>query len=195
MKKYQNDAPRLKVLKEAISYYEHFDLGMESAFSWYDVSIDSKFTSCEGNQDLNWNGAGYKTILDLMMQKFPDPKAALPIDDKILLNKEVKRINWKTNERQLISVHCSDGSLYEADYVIFTPSVGVLKTQHKSLFEPRLPENKITAIENTGLGAVIKVVLEFPMRWWNDSSYSLLWSEEDAEKLAKEFPNQPIHVI
>lgn len=183
-------------MKDAISYFEHYLIGYESAFNWYDVSVSTEYIFSEGDQALNWNGMGYKTILEILMEKYPDPNKALPIDDKILLNKEVKTINWKTNSEQTVSINCNDSTKYEADYVIFTPSVGVLKTQHTTLFEPQLPTRKITAIENIGIGAVVKVVLQFPDKWWKDDDYtfSMIWSNEDKQKLLKEFPNEPVHV-
>lgn len=62
-----------------------------------------------------------------------------------MFNKLVSKIEYAGDGQ--VKIKTSDGSDYTADYVIFTPSLGVLKANHKSLFEPNLPANKINAIE------------------------------------------------
>ncbi|XP_055316330.1 peroxisomal N(1)-acetyl-spermine/spermidine oxidase-like isoform X2 [Sitodiplosis mosellana] len=67
-----------------------------------------------------------------------------------------------------ISVKCSDGSLYTADHVIVTFSLGVLKKVHKTLFHPNLPPSIQLAIESIGFETINKVFMEFDNPWWND---------------------------
>ncbi|KAK9700999.1 Flavin containing amine oxidoreductase [Popillia japonica] len=114
------------------------------------------------------------------MQKFPNSSIPLPIDDKIILNKEVQKIVWDSKEDAVI-VKCLDGSWYHGDHVIFTPSLGVLKEKHGQLFEPQLPIQKQHAIEKLGIGAVMKIMLRFDKPWWPDTfkGASFVWSSED----------------
>lgn len=114
----------------------------------------------------------------------------LPLDDKILLNKEVTKIVWDNNatNRNGVTVSCSDGSVSNADHIIVTASVGVLKKFHQSMFVPELPAYKINSIEGIGLGTVNKILLKFPTKWWPDDlkGISLLWADEDKADLKKE---------
>ncbi|KAJ6636279.1 Peroxisomal N(1)-acetyl-spermine/spermidine oxidase [Pseudolycoriella hygida] len=117
------------------------------------------------------------------MKKRPDPSKALPVDEKILFNKEVTNIDWNSNE---VIVKCADGSEYRADHVIVTVSLGFLKQNYKTLFTPQLPEKKVNAIENTGFGTLGKIFLEFEEPFWptvNWTAYFFLWKKEDRDKL------------
>jgi len=49
-------------------------------------------------------------------------------------------------------VHCNDGTKYQADHVVSTVSLGVLKEVHTTLFQPPLSLEKINAIEVKCLG-------------------------------------------
>lgn len=101
------------------------------------------------------------------------------MESKILTNKEVVNINW---DGDVVTLRCSDDSEYSADYVIFTASLGVLKDRHSTLFTPPLPDNKISAIENSEYGSLEKIFLEFTEPFWDISDdfsqYSILWTQE-----------------
>jgi hypothetical protein len=73
----------------------------------------------------------------------------LPLSDRIFLNKAVTSIDWDseaTSEKK-IQVTCEDGSLYPADFVLVTASLGFLKSNMHSLFIPALPPFKKRAIQ------------------------------------------------
>ena len=98
-----------------------------------------------------------------------------------MLNKTVTNIQWNQNKPM---VTCIDGSSYTADHIVFTPSLGVLKARHQSLFTPQLPSDKIRAIENVAFGTLEKMFLEFSTPFWPQNSsdwvqYSILWTQED----------------
>ena len=65
------------------------------------------------------------------------------------------------NQGERIRIKLKDDSFVEADYVIFTPSVGVLKwvLSLMNFFEPYLPIDKFKAIESLGFGSVAKIIL------------------------------------
>jgi spermine oxidase len=124
-------------------------------------------------------------------KKRPDPTKYLDIDSKIQLNKEVINIQWNPNgKNEKVIITCSDDSKFEADHVIVTVSLGVLKDRHVKLFNPNLPEDKIKAISNYGFGTLDKIFLEFSEPFWpkNDkkfSGYSFLWSKKDIDEVQK----------
>ncbi|CAH0757949.1 unnamed protein product [Diatraea saccharalis] len=146
---------------------------------------------CEGEPTLNWKGRGYKTILDVLLNRHPDPAKEIPVE--ILLNKEVDSIRWgtiqfgKDSTKSLVHVTCKDGSLFMANSVIITIPLGVLKERHHHLFKPSLPANKITAINNLDFCILDKIYVEFTEAWWSKApaQFNILWREEDKQKFSE----------
>uniref|UniRef100_A0A0C9PGX1 Smox_2 protein n=1 Tax=Fopius arisanus TaxID=64838 RepID=A0A0C9PGX1_9HYME len=142
----------------------------------------------DGDQQLNWKTGTYGIILDLLMRKYPDPEEELPIVNSTLFNKKVSRIEYKGDGP--VKVKTSDGDVYMADCVIFTPSLGVLKANHKNLFVPHLPPSKINAIEHIGMGHVGKIYLYYDEPWWTKDLSNfyrfLIWTEDDEKELASD---------
>ncbi|KRT84660.1 hypothetical protein AMK59_580, partial [Oryctes borbonicus] len=168
-----------RIAKDFLAFFQSYVISSEGSFSWFEPSAESDFRECPGDFGLNWDGRGFKTILDLMMRKFPNTSTPLPIDDKIILNKEVQKIVWDSKDDGVI-VKCTDGSWYHGEQVIFTPSLGVLKERHSSMFEPQLPMRKQVAIEKLGIGAVMKIMLLFDTTWWPSTftGAGFVWSFE-----------------
>lgn len=106
------------------------------------------------------------------------------MESKILLNKEVSKIDW-TNERA--AVKCSDGSWYDADHVLVTVSLGVLKENFKTWFSPQLPAYKENAIRGLSFGTVDKIFLEFDKPFWEENwaGFSILWRTNDSQEIRK----------
>lgn len=126
-----------------------------------------------------------KSLTPLTLQK----SSKLPASEKVLLNKHVEKISWGDSVR----VECSDGSVYSAPHAIVTVSLGVLKENHGKMFAPKLPLYKQNAIEGLSFGAIDKILLRFPSRWWPEEckGFSLAWTKEDRENLIREFPHGP----
>lgn len=85
----------------------------------------------------------------------------MPFSDRIFLNKAVDSIKWdatSTNHKSGIKVTCEDGSLYLADFVIVTSSLGFLKVNSDKLFIPALPVQKKRAIQ---------VIIDSFSNWFN----------------------------
>ncbi|XP_012548870.1 spermine oxidase [Bombyx mori] len=146
---------------------------------------------CEGEFLLNWRGRGYKTLLDVLLNKYPDPNEAIPV--QILLNKHVECIRWGTSQPShqispLVQVKCTDGSLYAAKSVIVTLPLAVLKETHAQLFSPPLPQDKINSINSLHYCVLDKIYIEFTTPWWPKSAgkFVILWQEEDKAKFTKE---------
>jgi spermine oxidase len=192
IQKYSGDSKKIKILNEALRLAEKVSLMIDGAFSWLDTSTVKHYERSEGHQLLVWKGRGYRTVLDVLTGAFPDPERKLPIEDKILLNKQVSKIVWNGDSQ--VVVHTSDNSSYNADHVIFTPSVGVLKELKDSLFTPSLPSSKQDAIEAIGIAGVMKIVMHFETEWWkgDDVIFSFIWREEDLLNIAAEFSAGPV---
>lgn len=96
---------------------------------------------------------------------------------------EVASITWADNVgSKNVTVTCSDGKELHADHVIVTCSLGVLKTQHASLFRPPLPPAKAAAIESMGFGTVNKIILVYERPFWpGTGAIKFAWGEEEEE--------------
>ena len=101
---------------------------------------------------------GYGKLIENLLSKLPK--------DVVKYNKEVINISYRTKDSDFgfsspCKITCKDGKHYEADYVVFTGSIGVLKNNHNKLFEPSLPLPYINSIENLGYDAVDKIMFQF----------------------------------
>lgn len=109
----------------------------------------------------------------------------MDVDSRIQLNKEVTNIKWNPLARnEKVEISCADGSKYQADHVIFTASLGVLKARHNQIFTPNLPAEKIKAIENIGFGTLDKIFIEYETPFWpagdkEFGSYAFVWKSSD----------------
>ncbi|XP_050297058.1 spermine oxidase-like [Anthonomus grandis grandis] len=178
------DDKEKEVLSNTMDTITSYISGYDSPLDLHDLKSTTLFQTSKGDQTLNWDGHGYKTILEIMMQKYPDPTKQLPIDDKILLSHKVANVSWQDGNK--VKVVTENNTMFEADHVIFTPSLGVLKASHQHIFKPQLPEEKIEAIKNMGYGAIAKVIVHFPERWWGNTTWwSFIWTKEDREKLTE----------
>jgi spermine oxidase len=120
----------------------------------------------------------------------PNASEHLDVDTKIQLNKEVTNIQWDPSVKNgKVIVTCADDSKFEADYVIFTGSLGVLKDRHDKLFTPNLPTEKIDTIKNMGFGTLDKIFLEFEEPFWNKFANGtfryqfFLWKQSDIDEI------------
>lgn len=139
-----------------------------SAKYWGRYSFNGE--SCQAHYNFK-NGFG--SLIDCLTSE---------LNNKLIqYNKEVTEIhvhkhqievnnNLRPSSRKIpnISVKCSDGSLYTADHVIVTFSLGVLKEVHKTLFHPTLPSSIHLAIDSIGFETINKVFMEFEFPWWHD---------------------------
>ncbi|XP_053306603.1 peroxisomal N(1)-acetyl-spermine/spermidine oxidase-like [Spea bombifrons] len=130
---------------------------------------------------------GYESLVNQI-------KSTLP-DDSILLNKAVKTVHWNGsyqngsyqthNSRSFpVMVECEDGETFVADHVIVTVPLGFLKERTASFLSPKLPPNKVKAIQNMGFGTNNKVFLEFKEPFWEPDCeiIQLVWEGESPLK-------------
>ncbi|XP_057191332.1 spermine oxidase-like [Triplophysa rosa] len=156
----------------------------EACSSLYEVSAAqiSNYTEHEGGFFNTLGLGGYRAVLDVLLKDLPT--------GTIQCNAEVKTIQWDLikegeSEEHPVRITCENGQSYDADHVIVTASLGVLKDKADTMFEPSLPESKLNAIQNLGFGTVDKIFLYFAEKFWPDdcSTIQMVWEEgpEDAD--------------
>ncbi|XP_076240619.1 peroxisomal N(1)-acetyl-spermine/spermidine oxidase [Calliopsis andreniformis] len=162
---------------------------LDPADSWYNISMKQygEYIMNEGDQAINWKERTYGTILDILMKKFPNPEEELPVLNKTILGVEVTKIDY-SSEDGTVKLMTLDGKEYIADHVIVTVSLGVLKEQYETLFNPQLPGSKVRNIKGLGFGNACKIILAFNDTWFNDGEvknrgFNLLWTEEERKQL------------
>lgn len=87
---------------------------------------------------------------------------------KLDIHKEaaVKRITYDPENRDLARVECDNGFAIDADYVISTIPLGVLKHGNVE-FDPPLPPWKADTIGRLGYGILNKVILVYREAFWD----------------------------
>ncbi|XP_056135906.1 spermine oxidase [Lampris incognitus] len=87
-----------------------------------------------------------------------------------------------------VRVECEDEEWIEANHVIVTASLGVLKKSHEAMFSPSLPEDKVLAIEKLGISTTDKIFLEYAEPFWSPECNSIQFVWEDEAQL-----EQPVY--
>ncbi|TXG69898.1 hypothetical protein EZV62_004833 [Acer yangbiense] len=98
----------------------------------------------------------------LMVQGYDPVIKALAKDIDIHLNHRVAKISNGCNK---VMVTLEDGRNFVADAAIVTVPIGILKA-NLIQFEPKLPEWKVAAISELGMGNENKIALRFDRVFW-----------------------------
>jgi hypothetical protein len=125
------------------------DLRRLSAVGW------NEYEDFDGNQFTRLKHS-YSRLVDYFLSQIPK--------ENLMLSRLVERVMWSSGshvELGVLNRVTGSRDVIVADFVITTTSLGYLKSFHHSLFEPKLPLNKIKAIENLGFGVVNKVFVVF----------------------------------
>jgi monoamine oxidase len=103
--------------------------------------------------------------------------------------KAVKEIAYTPSDGEdaIAGVICDDGDILDADHVVLTVPLGVLKEQCIS-FDPPLPDWKLGPIERLGFGTLNKVILVFEKPFWDvdQDMFGLLREAEVVDSLDQE---------
>ncbi|KAL1501923.1 hypothetical protein ABEB36_007154 [Hypothenemus hampei] len=177
--KFESSKGKIKheLWKLAYEWLKSYASATESAIHLDDVSLISEYEELEGDQMLTWQGQGFKTIFNIMTN---DTKLNVKFKTKV-----VKILDW-TTDSQLILVE--DGYNLTAKHVIFTPSLGVLKSTHEKLFYPSLLDERRISIDQIGFGVLVKVALYFNKSWWsldNPKILACMWSRDHDDEMDK----------
>ncbi|XP_055611005.1 spermine oxidase-like [Uranotaenia lowii] len=170
------------LLEAFITFYHNYLKGYLAIDSWSEVSAsgDADYEECKGKLRMSWKGRGSSQILDLLVNSTNADADFL--NEKIILNKQVTQIKY---DQYPVRVECEDGSILEANHVLLTVSLGVLKHTYEEIFDPILPSWKIDAIEGLHFGLVNKAFLEFEQPFWLELAnvFRLVWRRSDLVEL------------
>ena len=158
-----------------------FESVVEGLKDCKNVNVDDDFISLPGTPEVRFDkGYSFSSLFDKLVEDLPK--------DTFLYGREVVNIN---TENDLVLIKCRNGDQFEADHVIITVSLGVLKRRcldenllpnECSLFTPTLPVEKQEAVRNLGFGQIGKIVLQFEQelsRQHNSECLMMLWLAED----------------
>ncbi len=131
---------------------------MLSAFLEFDTAGDiSKLSSKYFYNDEQFGGEdvivtnGYDKMTDFLAQGLD-----------VRLNTRVSSVDYSTAKVKVVA----NGNVFEADYVIVSVPLGVLKNGAIA-FSPALPNDKSTAISKTNMGNVNKFLLVWNTAFWD----------------------------
>lgn len=120
------------------------------------------------------------------------PRGILHSPSKLDLRtrKVVKQITYNMysgSANAVAKVLCEDGEVFDADHVILTSPLGVLKDETIA-FDPPLPDWKKGPIQRLGFGTLNKVILVYDKPFWpvNQDMFGLLREPEVADSLDQE---------
>lgn len=174
-----------KVAEEFLKFYHKYEVSMECCDSLFDVSGEGHldYWNCEGDIGLNWKDKGFTMILRTLLNSNGTDFGIL--NKKIFLRKEVTDILWDPTGLKPIKIKTSCGIEIEADHLISTVSLAVLKHNFKDNFNPSLPNFKLRAIQGLGVGTVNKAFIHFEERWWDKDwcGFCILWREDDLKDI------------
>lgn len=109
---------------------------------------------------------GKHTMVIGGFQNVPLGLAIAPSRLDIRKDTAVKRISYDPEGMLGARVECEDGSVIEADYVVSTIPLGVLKYGSVE-FQPPLPKEKAEAIGRLGFGILNKIILVYDHAFWD----------------------------
>ncbi len=112
--------------------------------------------------------AGYAPLLEMFRTQLERAQV------EIRTGSMVKQISWSKGKAE-VDADCSGRAVtFNAERALLTVPIGVLKaapdTNGSIMFNPGLPEDKLQALSGIEMGKVIRIVLRFRERFWNEIS-------------------------
>ncbi|XP_049292454.1 peroxisomal N(1)-acetyl-spermine/spermidine oxidase-like [Anopheles funestus] len=183
-----------ELAEQFVVFFHNYYRGYSAYDSWFEVAANENDTyeESKGNSTISWNSTkGFSIILDIVSGNYPGTMnttlTPVPLSQLVTYDKFVSNIHWDGTSNQQVRVTTDDGSQYEADHVIITVPLGVLKENHHTMFTPALPTVHQQAIGGIYFGTVNKIYLLFdkPIPEELPNTVSLLWFESDLEPLRR----------
>ena len=165
------------VMDDAVRQYQHLlDLSPQDMrlLNWHFANLEYANAANVGtlslggwDQDIGNEFEGEHAQIIGGYQQVPRGIWQYPSKLDLRTRKTAREIVYDANSLgRVTQIHCSDGDVFEADHVVFTAPLGVLKS-HSVVFEPELPTWKLGSIERLGFGTLNKVILVFEKAFWD----------------------------
>jgi len=119
-------------------------------------------------ESYKWNYGNYGFWFTDSLYNFYDEVVISKVRHKVKLNSVVNKINYSGDK---IKITTNDGNNYEADKVIITVAIPILKDGDIN-FVPALSNEKTEAFSKIGMGQGAKVFMKFNNRFYNGSILS-----------------------
>jgi len=130
--------------------WHHADLEYANAAGTHQLSLSGH------DQDAGNEFSGRHAGVIGGYSQVPRSLMMLPTPLDVRLNTVVRKIKYSSTSEGAASVECEDGRIIEADHIVLTAPLGVLKAGTIE-FEPKLPSWKQGAIDRLGFGLLNKV--------------------------------------
>ena len=159
----QRDARRsLEAIAMARSFFEGFDAVDPADASTHALAEELKGIGDVGGQGQYRLREGYGGLVSKLVE------AARLGGARLLMNVTVRVVRWSSSGAQ---AETARGEKITARRVIITVPVGILQDEKALRFVPELPQKR-RAARLLGSGAVIKIVLAFRERFWEEKSFA-----------------------
>jgi len=109
----------------------------------------------------------------------------------VLYENKVSRIEHGVDG---VSVTVEEGQIFQADMVLCTVPLGVLKGG-SIIFDPELPEEKLGAIQRLGFGLLNKVAMVFPHVFWDEDIDTFGCLNKESSKRGEFFLFYSYHTV
>ncbi|KAL6711977.1 hypothetical protein ACN47E_003020 [Coniothyrium glycines] len=142
--------------------WHHANLEYANAVSVNQLSLSG------WDQDVGNEFEGEHTEVIGGYQQVPRGLWQAPSRLDVRFNSPVKSVHYNTDEKhtgKAVKLICANGEVYEADQVILTTPLGVLKAG-SIMFQPPLPDWKQDVIERMGFGLLNKIILVYEKAFW-----------------------------
>jgi lysine-specific histone demethylase 1 len=141
----------------------------------------SKLSLSGWDQDNGYEFEGAHAQIKGGYQQVPHGIFRYPSKLDLRTRKAVKQISYDPNggSEGRGKVVCEDGEVIDADQIVLTAPLGVLKS-NAITFEPELPPWKLQSIDQLGFGTLNKIVLVYERAFW-DVDQDMIFLLRDTE--------------
>lgn len=187
------------VMDEAVKQYQYLlDLSPQDMrlLNWHYANLEyanaaniGKLSLDGWDQDIGNEFEGEHAQVIGGYQQVPRGIWQYPFKLDLRTRKAVKRISYGSTDTTETSakIYCEDGDVIEADHVVLSTPLGVLKAGSIA-FQPELPSWKLGPIHRLGFGVLNKVILVYDEAFWDvdKDMFGLLREAENVASLRQE---------